>query len=83
MNMSIKVRDASDICSEPLGTSILMPSNTMTTVRVALTQHEPCWFDLQGTVDKTVKLIKEAATNGARLICFPECWVPGYPVWVW
>ncbi|OJJ56745.1 hypothetical protein ASPSYDRAFT_1182467 [Aspergillus sydowii CBS 593.65] len=55
----------------------------MTTVRVALTQHEPCWFDLQGTVDKTVKLINEAATNGARLICFPECWVPGYPVWVW
>lgn len=82
--MSIKVRhDASDILLQTTWHVHLIPSNAMTTVRVALTQHEPCWFDLQGTVDKTVKLIHQAAANGARLISFPECWVPGYPVWVW
>lgn len=55
----------------------------MCVVRVAVTQHEPCWFNLHGSVDKTVKLIREAAANGAQLISFPECWIPGYPVWIW
>jgi nitrilase len=52
-----------------------MPSN----VKVAVTQLEPGWFDLQKSVDKTVKSIKEAADNGAKLISFPECWIPGAP----
>lgn len=53
------------------------------TVKVAVTQHEPLWFDLAGTVDKTCRLIEEAAANGARLIAFPEVWVAGYPAWIW
>ncbi|KAI1144712.1 putative nitrilase [Nemania diffusa] len=53
------------------------------TLRVAVTQAEPEWLDLAGTVDKTVKLIAEAAANGARLIAFPEVWVTGYPGWIW
>jgi predicted amidohydrolase len=52
-------------------------------VRVAVTQHEPVWFDLAGTVDKTCRLIEEAASNGAQLITFPEVWVCGYPMWIW
>lgn len=47
-----------------------------------VTQHEPVWLDLQATVDKTVEIIKEAAAEGAKLVTFPECWVPGYPAWV-
>ncbi|KAJ4378656.1 hypothetical protein N0V86_005526 [Didymella sp. IMI 355093] len=46
-------------------------------VKVAVTQHEPIWFDLQATVDKTCRLIEEAASNGAKLIAFPEVWVSG------
>ncbi|KAL1610678.1 hypothetical protein SLS60_002348 [Paraconiothyrium brasiliense] len=57
-----------------------MPSRTL---RVAVTQAEPEWFDLQGTVDKTNRLIAEAAGNGAKLITFPEVWIPGYPGWIW
>jgi hypothetical protein len=50
---------------------------------VAITQHEPIWFDLAATVDKTCKLIEEAASNGAQLITFPEVWISGYPAWIW
>lgn len=56
---------------------------TTSTIKVAVTQAEPVWLDLQGTVDKTCKLIAEAAGNGAKLIAFPECWIPGYPCWIW
>ncbi|KAL4941535.1 hypothetical protein BDV06DRAFT_194201 [Aspergillus oleicola] len=52
-------------------------------VRVAVTQAEPVWLDLDATVGKTCSLITEAATNKAQLIAFPECWVPGYPAWIW
>ncbi|KAJ4033173.1 Carbon-nitrogen hydrolase [Fusarium oxysporum] len=52
-------------------------------VRVAVTQAEPRWLDLQGSVDKTCALIVEAAKGGAELLAFPECWVTGYPAWIW
>jgi predicted amidohydrolase len=52
-------------------------------VRVAVTQAEPIWLDLDGTVEKTCKIIAEAAANKAQLVTFPECWVPGYPAWIW
>ncbi|TFK64162.1 carbon-nitrogen hydrolase [Pluteus cervinus] len=58
-------------------------TNSTSTVRVAVTQAEPCWFDLEGTVQKTIKLIAEATENGAQLVAFPECWIPGYPLWIW
>ncbi|KAH7001039.1 carbon-nitrogen hydrolase [Ilyonectria destructans] len=53
------------------------------TVRAAVTQAEPVWADLQGAVEKTCKLIDEAASNGAQIVAFPEVWIPGYPAWIW
>jgi nitrilase len=53
------------------------------TVKVAVTQHEPICFDLAATVNKTCRLIEEAASNGAKLIAFPEVWTSGYPAWIW
>ncbi|KAF2168009.1 hypothetical protein M409DRAFT_65570 [Zasmidium cellare ATCC 36951] len=53
------------------------------TVRVAVTQHEPVWLDLEKTVAKTIAIIGEAAQAGAKLVAFPECWIPGYPAWIW
>ena len=50
-----------------------------TRFRAAAIQAEPVWFDLDATVDKTLRLIEEAASNGADLIAFPETWLPGYP----
>lgn len=41
----------------------------------------PSWFDLGKTLEKASSLISEAGRNGARLIVFPECWLPCYPYW--
>lgn len=57
------------------------PSNS--TVRVAVTQAEPVWFNLAAAVAKTCALIEEAASNKAQLVAFPEVWIPGYPAWIW
>lgn len=53
------------------------------TVRVAAVQAEPVWLDIEGTTEKTIRLIGEAAAGGAELIAFPETWIPGYPVFLW
>ncbi|WP_282783569.1 MULTISPECIES: nitrilase-related carbon-nitrogen hydrolase [unclassified Nocardia] len=52
-------------------------------VRVAAVQAEPRWLDLRAGVEQTVELITEAAAGGARLVAFPEAFLPGYPWWLW
>ena len=51
--------------------------------RAAVVQAAPVWLNLEGTVAKTIKYIEEAAKNGAKLIAFPETWIPGYPWHIW
>ncbi len=41
----------------------------------------PQWFDVKATLEKATGLIEEASGNGARLIVFPELYLPGYPYW--
>ena len=41
----------------------------------------PVFLDTQATVDKACSLIAEAARNGARLIAFPETYIPVFPIW--
>ncbi|MEE8348903.1 MAG: carbon-nitrogen hydrolase family protein [Acidobacteriota bacterium] len=41
----------------------------------------PQYFDLQATLEKALRLIEEAGKEGARLIVFPECWLPCFPYW--
>jgi aliphatic nitrilase len=50
-----------------------------TVFKAAAVQAEPVWFDAAATADKTVALVREAAAAGARLVAFPELWIPGYP----
>ena len=50
-----------------------------TTVRVAVVQAGSIPFDTEACIDKAVRLVAEAAATGARLVVFPEAFVPGYP----
>ncbi|MCY4344308.1 MAG: carbon-nitrogen hydrolase family protein [Gammaproteobacteria bacterium] len=51
--------------------------------KVAVVQAAPEFMDLDGCVAKAGRLIQEAASEGAQLVAFPECWFPGYPWWIW
>ena len=50
---------------------------------VAAAQVPPVFLDRKATVEKACAMIREAGEKGARLIVFPEAFVPGYPFWVW
>ena len=50
-----------------------------TTVQVAAVQAAAVPFDTEACVDKAVRLIGEAAATGAKVILFPEAFIPGYP----
>jgi nitrilase len=52
-------------------------------LKVAVVQAAPAFLDLKAGVAKTIDLMREASAAGAKLIAFPECWIPGYPWWIW
>jgi len=60
-----------------------MPKKTTSPHRVAVVQHPPVALHRQKTLARGVELLEEAAAGGARLVSFPEAWVPGYPEWIW
>jgi predicted amidohydrolase len=49
----------------------------------AAVQATPVFLDREATLEKARRLVEEAAALGARLIVFPEAFVPGYPYWLW
>jgi len=51
--------------------------------KVAVVQHPPVLLDREASLARMVELLAEAAAAGARLVTFPEAFVPGYPEWVW
>jgi nitrilase len=53
------------------------------TVRVAVAQVEPAIFDRDGTLDKLERVAAEAAAGAARLVLFPETFIPVYPSSRW
>jgi predicted amidohydrolase len=53
------------------------------TVRVAAVQATPVILDADATVDKAIRLVGEAAAQGAQLVVFPECFVPLFPGQAW
>lgn len=50
-------------------------------VTVAAVQAAPVFLDREATVAKACGLIRAAGDNGARVIGFPEGFVPGHPLW--
>ncbi|MFT3796299.1 carbon-nitrogen hydrolase family protein [Flavobacterium sp.] len=51
--------------------------------KAAAVQTSPIFLDVYKTIDKAISIIKEAASNGAQLVAFPEVFVSGYPYWNW
>jgi nitrilase len=48
-------------------------------LKIAVIQDAPVLFDLAKTMEKTIRLTREAAEMGAKLIVFPESFIPCYP----
>jgi len=44
-------------------------------------RDKPVYLDLQATLEKACRCISEAGGNGARLIVFPEGFLPTHPYW--
>lgn len=58
------------------GTNVDTSENSL---RVAVMQAAPVIMDRAATVDKTIGLIDQAAARGAKLVVFPEAFIPAYP----
>ncbi len=54
----------------------------MTTVTVAAVQASYVLLDRQACVDKAAVLLDQAASAGARIVVFPEAFIPGTPIWI-
>ena len=46
---------------------------------IAVVQAAPVMFDAAACAEKAARLIDEAAGQGAKLIVFPELFIPCYP----
>lgn len=52
-------------------------------LKAAAVQTSPVFLNVDKTIEKAISFIKEANSNGAQLIAFPEVFVAGYPYWNW
>lgn len=49
---------------------------------LAIIQEPPVFLNLAASTEKAIDHIRTAAAAGAHIVCFAECWLPGYPVWL-
>lgn len=57
--------------------------DTYPRINAAVVHAASVFLDREKSTDKACRLIAEAAAKGARLIAFPEAFIPGYPFWIW
>ncbi|MCI4644984.1 MAG: carbon-nitrogen hydrolase family protein [Hyphomonadaceae bacterium] len=50
--------------------------------KAGVVQASSCFLDLSAGIEKAIGYIEKASSEGAQLVAFPECWIPGMPWWV-
>lgn len=50
-------------------------------VKLAAAQVAPVFLNREATIEKACRIIIEAGENGAQIVGFPECYIPGFPHW--
>jgi len=50
-------------------------------VRGAVVQASSVFLNREATTEKACSLIRQAGSNGARIVAFPEGFIPAHPVW--
>jgi predicted amidohydrolase len=51
-------------------------------IKVGLFQVAPVFDDLGASTEMAVELIASAASKGAKIVAFGECWLAGYSAWL-
>lgn len=59
-----------------------MPDAPFASFKAAAVHASPVFLDRDRTIEKAVGLIEDAGRAGARLVVFPEAFVPGFPYWI-
>jgi len=59
-----------------------MQSSAVRTIRVAIAQAAPVYYNKAASLAKAIDLIRDAASQGAVLVAFGETWFSGYPAWL-
>jgi nitrilase len=59
-----------------------MKSSATRTIRVAIAQAAPVYYNKAASLAKALDLIKDAASQDASLVAFGETWFSGYPAWL-
>ena len=52
-------------------------------VKIAAAQASPVFLNKKSTIEKVCEWIGQASSEKAKLVVFPEVFVPGYPDWTW
>ena len=55
----------------------------MSAVTVCVVQAAPVWLNKAATIEKACGLIAQAGALGAKVIAFPESFIPAFPYGVW
>ncbi|KAI4353117.1 hypothetical protein L6164_002089 [Bauhinia variegata] len=63
----------------PLAEVDMSSDHNGNTVRATIVQAASVFWDTPATIDKAERLVAEAASQGSRLLVFPEGFIGGYP----